>query len=169
MAVEKALNHFHAIQKALGRCRSLVECFSRSWKKSCDLQEKQTLLILKTHKLIGAVPTRWGSTYAMDERILKQQQAIATVLAEDCKNWHNMPTESEFSTLEAVVAVLKPLSVLTDGFSGEEVTASTPRPILKHITDTHLQSSDEDAAFVSGMKEQIKIDLLGRYGSAAIS
>ena len=146
----------------------MVECFSRSWKKSPDLQEKQTLLNLKTHKLIGAVPTRWGSTYAMVERIL-EQQAIAAVLAEDHKNWHKMPTESEFSTMEAVVAVLKRLSVLTDGFSGEEVTASALRPVSKHITDTHLQLADDDTALVSGMKEQIKTNLLGRYGSAAIS
>ena len=102
----------------------------------------------------------------MVERILEQQQAIAAVLAEDHKNWHKMPTESEFSTMEAVVAVLKPLSILTDGFSGEEVTASALRPVLKHITDTHLQLSDEDTTLVSGMKEQIKT---GRYGSAAIS
>ena len=124
---------------------------------------------MKTHKLIGAVPTRWGSTYAMVEQILEQQQAIAAVLAEDHKNWHKMPAESEFSTMEAVVAVLKALSVLTDGFSGEEVTASALRSVSKHITDTHLQLSDEDTALVSGMKEQIKTNLLGRYGSAAIS
>ena len=68
----------------------------------------------------------------MIERILEQQQAIAAVLAEDCKYWHKMPTESEFSTLEAVAAVLKPLSILTD-FSGDEVTASALRPILKHM------------------------------------
>ena len=87
VAVGKGLDHFQ-IQKALGRCRSLMECFSRSWKKSRELQEKQTQLGLKNHKLIGAVLTRWGSTYEMIERILEQQQAIAAVLAEDCKYWH---------------------------------------------------------------------------------
>ena len=82
MAVGKDLD-YSQIQKALGCCRSLVECFSRSWKKSRDLQEKQTQLGMKNHKLIGAVSTRWGSTYEMIERILEQQQAIAAVLAED--------------------------------------------------------------------------------------
>lgn len=118
----KSLDHSQ-IQKALGRCRSLVECFSRSWKKSHDLQEQQAQLSLKHHKIIGAVSTRWGSTYEMIDRILEQQQATAAVLADDCKYWHKMPTESEFSTLEAVAGVLKPLSILTDALSGYEVTA----------------------------------------------
>ena len=46
LAVGKGLDH-PQIQKALGHCCSLVECFSRSWKKSHDLQEKQTQLGLK--------------------------------------------------------------------------------------------------------------------------
>ena len=98
------------IQKALGHRLSLVECFSRSWKKSHDLQVKQSLLGLKKPKLLNAVSTCWGSTYEMIERILEQQQAIAAVLAADSKYWHKMPTENEFSTLEAVAAVLKSLS-----------------------------------------------------------
>ena len=168
LAVGKGLDH-PQIQKALGRCRSLVECFSRSWKKSGDLQEKQTQLGLKNHKLIGAVSTRWGSTYEMIERILEQQQAIAAVLAEDRKYRHKMPTESEFTTLEAVAAVLKPLSILTDAFSGDEVTASALRPILKHIMGTHLLISDEDSVFVSEMKGRINRNLDTRYESACVS
>ena len=135
LAVGKGLDH-PQIQKALGFCRLLVECFSRSWKKSRDLQEKQTQLGLKNHKLIGAVSTLWGSTYEMIERMLEQQQAIAAVLSED-RYWHKMPADSEFSTLEAVAAVLKPLSIFTDAFSGDEVTASALRPMLKHIIGTH--------------------------------
>ena len=50
LAARKGLDHLQ-IQEALGNCFSLVECLSRSWKKSCDLQEKQTQLSLKNHKL----------------------------------------------------------------------------------------------------------------------
>ena len=72
LTVGKGLDHLQ-IEKALGHCRSLVECFSRSWKKSRDLQEKQIQLGLKSHKLIGAISTCWGSTYEIIERILEQQ------------------------------------------------------------------------------------------------
>ena len=80
-----------------------------------------------------------------------------------------MPTESEFSTLEAVAAVLKPLSILTDALSGDEVTALALRLILKHIMGTHLLICDEDSVFVSEMKERIKRNLETRYELASVS
>ena len=46
----------------------------------------------------------------MIDIILEQQQAVSAVLANDRKNWHHMPTDQEFSVLETVVSVLKPLS-----------------------------------------------------------
>ena len=67
------------------------------------------------------------------------------------------------------VAVLKPLFILTDALSGEEVTASALRPILKHIMGTHLLTCDEDSVLVSDIKERIKCNLETRYESACVS
>ena len=39
----------------------------------------------------------------MIDRILEQQQVNSTVLANDRKNWHHMPTDQEVSVLETVV------------------------------------------------------------------
>ena len=61
-------------------------------------------------------PQGGGSTYEMVDRILEQQQALSSVLADDKKNWHKMPTGAEFSVLETIVEVLKPLSYLTELF-----------------------------------------------------
>ena len=47
----------------------------------------------------------------MIDRILEQQQANSIALANDCKNWHLMPTDQEVSVLETVVLVLRPLSI----------------------------------------------------------
>ena len=69
---------------------------------------------------------RWGSTYSMVSRIVEQQQAICAVLVEDRMDWHRMPSENEFSTLESLVEVLKPLSVFTDAFSGETMLYVDP-------------------------------------------
>ena len=52
--------------------------------------------------MLQNVETRWGSTYQMIERILEQQQAICSVLVEDRKNWHKMPSDQEFSCPEAI-------------------------------------------------------------------
>ena len=82
--------------------------FHQSWKTSRDLRMKQEQCGLPQHKLMGDVATRWGSTYEMISRILEQQQATT----ENRKNWYRMPTDAEFSVLEAVIGVLKPLSYL---------------------------------------------------------
>eukprot|EP00731_Ephydatia_muelleri_P011829 Em0006g723a len=51
-----------------------------------------------------------------------------------------MSSDAEFSVMETVVEVLKPLSYLTDALSGEkEVTASAVIPPLKHLQDMALQ------------------------------
>ena len=70
----------------------------------------------------------------MVSRVLEQQQAICAVLAKARKNRHKMPTDSEFSILEAIAKVFKPLSYLTDTLPGEKcVTVSAVRPLLDHM------------------------------------
>ena len=86
------------LEYIIARCQSLVELFYRSYKRH-EIYDKQEELDLPQHKIMGDVVTRWGSTYDMIARILEQQQAISSVLAEDRKNWHKMPTDAEFSTM----------------------------------------------------------------------
>jgi len=46
-------------------------------------------------------------------------------VAEDCKHWYKMPTDTEFSTLQAIVKIFELLSCFTDALLGEKhVTAS---------------------------------------------
>ena len=163
LAVNKALN-IERVQQAIRRCHALVEVFSRSWKKYRDLRQKQTELGLKQKKLISDVVTRWGSTYQMIARILEQQQAICAVPAEDRKNWHQMPSDHEFSVLEAVDSVLRPLHVFTDALSGEKyITISAIRPLLKHIVEDVLAVASDDCAIIREMKETISDKLQAHY------
>ena len=69
----------------------LLHCFIGAGKKNRDLRQKQSELKLKQYQLLSDVQTRWGSTQDMITRILEQQQALCTVLAEDRKHWHHMP------------------------------------------------------------------------------
>ena len=157
------------VQRALGCCRTLVCAFSQNWKKQCNLRAKQAQLGVKEQELIGAVDTRWCSTYDMVKRILPQQQALSAVLAEKRDSWHLMPTSEAVSTLEMLVKVLEPLSVLTDALSGEEsVTGSAVRPILKHVLDT-CKADHKDEPLVAEMKSTIVRDLANRYVSPVIS
>ena len=154
LAVMKAVN-IDRVQQAVKKCHSLIEVFSRSWKKSRDLCQKQEDLALPKHKLIADVSTRWGSTYKMVAQIVEQHQAICAVLAEDRKHWNKMPSENEFANLEDMLKVLEPLSKFTDALSGEKhVTISAVRPLLDHILKTIVDVKPSDRPIVKQMKEK---------------
>ena len=119
---------------------------------------------LPEHKLIGDVATRWGSTYHMVSRVVEQQQAICAVLASDRKNWHRMPSASEFSILEAVLEVFKPLSVFTDALSGEgHVTISAVRTLLHHLFENVLHVESGSNGLVNELTLSISRNLSSRY------
>ncbi len=110
------------------------------------MRKKQEELGIKQHKLMGDVPTHWGSTYVMVDRILEQQEAISATLAGERKYWNKMPTDTEFTTLKTFVDVLKPLHVLTDALAGvKQVTASALIPILKHAKDNLSPGSGDNS------------------------
>ena len=168
LAISKGLQIVR-VEMAIKKCRALVETFSRSWKRSRDLREKQESLGLPNHKLIGDVVTRWGSTYTMISRIIEQQQAISAVLAEDRKNWHKLLTDEEFRVIEALCTVLEPFSYLTDALSGEKsVTVSAIRPVMKHIVDVLTVVKDSDSRFIKEVKQKINNDITKRYDDESI-
>ena len=83
----------------------------------------------------------------MVSRKLEQQQVICAVLAEDRKHRYKKPTDSKFSTLEAIVKVFEPLSYLTDALSEEKCAiASAVCPLLDHIHKKILSESPSDCA-----------------------
>ena len=68
---------------------------------------------------------------------------------------YRMPTDTEFSVLEGLVEVLKPLSYLTDALSGEkQVTASAVLPVMKHA-ESKLSAASTDSQLASEMKQTI--------------
>ena len=71
----------------------------------------------------------------MVSQIVEQQQAICAVLVDD-KDWHRIPSENEFSTLESMVEVLKSLS---DALSGKKKKVSALCPLLNHLLTNHVE------------------------------
>ena len=75
-----------------------------------------------------------------------------------------MPSDHEFSVLEAVDSVLRPLHVFTDALSGEKhITISTIRPLLKHIVEEVLAVASDDCDIIREMEETISDKLQAHY------
>ena len=93
--------------------------------------------------------------------IVEQQQAAD--VAEGRKNWYCMPSDSQFSVLGTVVAVLKPLSTFTDALSGEkQVIISAIFPVLKYIQKaTCMAVTDGKSCLAMEIKKAMSNDLEG--------
>lgn len=148
----------------LARCRKLVGFFHRSYKVTYALREKQQQLKIKQHKLIQDCVTRWGSTLSMIERILEQQTAICAVLMENRSDRSLLPTSEEFTVLEELASVLKPIQQATELLSGSKyATVSCMFPVLKQLLQHSLKPKEDDSSVMKSIKESVAQDLITRY------
>ena len=151
LAVEVVLK-LPEVSRALARCRQLVGHFNRSAKSSYLLQQKQADLHHKKLALIQDVTTRWNSAFYMAERILSQQQPLCATLLELHKG-DMMPSDSEFTTLELFVKVMKPLVEITEAIGAEKwVTISVIRPVIHKLLEVYFKSKSGDSRLETTIK-----------------
>ncbi len=168
LAVEKACS-LSDITKALARCRRLVTHFNHSSKSSYVLKQKQEDLHHPKQNLIQDVSTRWHSGYYMVSRVLQQQQPLCAALLE-IKKTDLMPSDTEFSSMEVFVQVMKPLVTITEAIGAEKwVTISTVKPVLYKLLQSHLVNKSDDNALAKRMKSAMLSDLQMRYSSDDIT
>ena len=167
LSISKALK-IQRVETAVRACRHLVQGFSRSWKRTRALTQKQAALNLPQKNLIHDVVTRWRSTYKILERFLSQQQAVCTTLAAERGVWHLMPKDADIVVMEQLCQLLQPLSTFTDALGSEtRVTISAIKPVLDHITGDILEENYEDPALTKQMKQVMREDLNKRYTEKA--
>ncbi len=144
------------IERATGLCKTLVGCFSYSWRRKRELSEAQKQLCLPDHKLKTEYSTRWGSRQAMLRRILEQQADITNVLSSDRKARHLLPTWQDLEVLEAVDKTLTPLADFTDALSGEQyVSVSSVKPALHLFQSSVLAFKEDDSDLIRTIKSKI--------------
>ena len=100
----------------------------------------------------------------MTSRIIKQQQAISAVLAEDCKNRNKLLTDEKFRVMEAFSTLFEQFSYLTDALSGvKTVTVLAIRPVMKHIAEVLTMVKDTDSRFIKDVNQKISNDISKCY------
>ena len=95
--------------------------------------------------------------------MLEQQQPLCATLLE-LRKADLMPSDTEFSTLETFVSVMKPLVEITEAIGGEQwITISTVRPLLHKLMKSHLVPSASDNSLTRTIKTTLLTDLENRY------
>ena len=109
---------------------------------------------------IQDVPTRWGSTMNMIDRLVKHRESVTAVLTnEGHKHKLSLLTSTEWDKLVVTSKLLKPLEAATKLLGGEEYTSvSTALPIIGHLL-LKYRTSDDDPLYVTRFKTALTADL----------
>ena len=152
------------VAKMLSRIRKIVGHFHRSEKAMRNLRDKQKQLGAPIHKLINDCVTRWGSTYSMLQRFIEQQHPICAVYLEDRDARQFMPSDTEISAAEELVAILEVFHRVTEIVSGEKyATIGIVQPLLQKLLHHTLAESSSDKPLSKRIKKAIQEDLMSRY------
>lgn len=104
----------------------------------------------------------------MIEHFISQQQAICATLAAEREVLHLMPKDADGAITEQLGQLLDPLSKFTDALCSEtQVTLSTIKLVLDHITGDVLEDNAEDLSLTKQMKQAMRDDLNNRYTDKA--
>ena len=162
LGVKKAMD-VPLVSKAIGRARRLVGHFHHSSKSAGILHQKQSDLHYPQLNLIEDVATRWNSSFYMMERILKQQQPLCAALLE-LRKTDLLPSDTEISTMEVFVEILRPFVEVTEVMGGEKtVSISAVRPLLHKLLTKSLLVKPYDAKLAKSIKGVVLKDLESRY------
>ena len=83
----------------------------------------------------------------MIERILEQQTAICAVLMENRSDRSLLPSTDDFTVLEELVSVLRPIQQATELLIGSKyATVSCMFPVLQQLLKHSLKTSEEDSS-----------------------
>lgn len=139
------------------------------------LQEKQEQLGLPTMSLLQSCKTRWNSSYLMLERLLQNRIPVMNVLTDRRSTTASVAesleiSEREWTFIEALVALLKPLQMATTVLCGDNSSpVSMVRPVLQKTLQNHMQIRDEDDVMIRNAKEIIANEITQRFDLTWIS
>jgi hypothetical protein len=183
-SVQLAANKVLAHKDIEGLCQKagkIVGHFHHSNLARHALKSMQEQLHVPKEKLIQSVKTQWKSTFDMLERLLKNRNPIRNVLADrkitSAATAQKLEiTELEWTTMEMLVSLLKPLQVTTTLFCGDKLSpASMVRPLINKVIKNHLlpEAVDDDItkkfkAFISKQLQE-HFNLQWKEGTSIVS
>jgi hypothetical protein len=118
----------------------------------------QEQLGLTQQRPIQSCKTRWNSVYTMLDRFYANRCAVTNVLADrsitNVKLAKNLEiTESDWTKMEILVILLKPLQVVTTIFCAETHSpVSMVRPLFTKVIEKHLQLNEDNNEVVGNFK-----------------
>ncbi|KAL4089036.1 hypothetical protein QTP88_024114 [Uroleucon formosanum] len=168
LAVNNALK-YDKIENLIQVCSKIVCHFKHSNLASQYLKDKQEQLGLPTESLIQSCKTRWNSIFMMLDRLYKNRCPISNVLADRSMTTAAMAhkfevTEHQWTDVETLIKLLKPLQIMTTVFCGEKYCSSSMvRPLLNAVIQKHLKHDISDDEISEHFKTTVIRELSDRF------
>ncbi|KAJ8351975.1 hypothetical protein SKAU_G00234510 [Synaphobranchus kaupii] len=120
-----------------GKARRIVGHFKHSSVALADLHKAQEKYGLSTTALIQDVCTRWNSTHDMLQTLLKNRQAVNSVIMDNAKTEGFYISNEDATVMKAVADVLEPCAESTTLLGGERyTTASVALQVFHNLQKT---------------------------------
>jgi hypothetical protein len=168
LAVNSTLSQDNTVKSTLTCARKLVEFFNRSSVAHSSLRQQQEKMNLNPLNLVQDVPTRWGSSFHMCERLVALRLPLTMVMAnpaiiEKSKRQQLELRSEQWAVLETICELLQPFATLTKYLEAQSyVSVSAVQPLIKGIIGAMNVAAD-DSDYAKSFKEAAVDELLSRF------
>ncbi|XP_050537632.1 E3 SUMO-protein ligase ZBED1-like [Daktulosphaira vitifoliae] len=168
LAVNNALK-YDKINNLIQLCSKIVCHFKHSNLASQYLKDKQEQLGMPTESLIQSCKTRLNSIFMMLDRIYKNRCPISNVLADRSLTTEEMAhkfevSEHQWTNVETLIKLLKPLQIMTTVFCGDKYCSSSMvRPLLNAVIKKHLKHNISDDEIAENFKTNVIRELSDHF------
>ncbi|XP_075695092.1 E3 SUMO-protein ligase ZBED1-like [Rhinoderma darwinii] len=165
--IEAILQH-HTIQTTLDRFRRLIATIFSSAVQNEELTTHGP--VLKVHlKMFLRDGTKWYSIYTLLQSIVDHSKFFKGLI--ETINGDGLSLQPEdWSILQDVVDILKPLSIATSTFTKDQFAGlSLVKPVITSLLYKHLAPNELDSEFSKNIKKAIHEELSFKYSDSDVN
>ncbi|XP_036905055.1 zinc finger BED domain-containing protein 4 [Sturnira hondurensis] len=163
LVVSEAIRSQRMVQNLLSMARKVCERVLRSPRAKEKLAELQTECGLPPHQLVRDVPSRWGTSLCMLERLLEQKRAVDAV-AVQC-GFRELISWGQWELMQSVCRALKPFDAASREMSSHVSTLSQVIPMI-HILNRKVELLFEETVGIDTMLKSLKEAMASRLSAA---
>lgn len=162
LIVTEAIKSQRMVQNVLSTARKVCERVQRLPRARERLAELQREHALPQHQLLQDVPSKWGTSFLMLERLLEQKRAINEVSAE-C-NFRELISCDQWEVMQSVCRALKPFDAASREMSAHVSTLSQVIPMI-HILNRKVEMLFEETTGIDAMLRSLKEAMVSRLSA----
>ncbi|XP_068097505.1 E3 SUMO-protein ligase ZBED1-like [Hyperolius riggenbachi] len=165
--IEAILQH-HTIQTTLDRFRRLIATIFSSTTQNEELTTHGP--VLKVHlKMFLRDGTKWYSIYTLLQSIVDHSKFFKGLI-ETLKEDGITLEPQDWSILQDVVDILKPLSIATSTFTKDQFAGlCLVKPVITSLLYKHLAPNEWDSDFCKNIKKAIHEELSFKYSDGEVN